>query len=174
MSAEGEKGRRGDPAWGDGAVPAAPARPKNQIPPDLVVKSQDIDIAEIILSRIRRPKAVQTLCRNRISRFEQLSTSEAHWSTTKSGGMWAFLFSCDFRTRMTTEDMTMTVRELRSALAPMEATHDVQVVLFKNDGTSQVFELEEVLSNNGHAQLEIYEAEEVETVTESGDDDDHS
>ena len=68
----------------------------------------------------------------------------------------------------------MTVRELRSALAPMEATHDVQVVLFKNDGTSQVFELEEVLSNNGHAQLEIYEAEEVETVTESGDDDDHS
>jgi hypothetical protein len=61
---------------------------KNQIPPDLVVKSQAIDMAEIILSRIRRPNAVQTLCRNRISRFEQLSTSEAHWSTTKFDGMW--------------------------------------------------------------------------------------
>jgi hypothetical protein len=48
------------------------------------------------------------------------------------------------------------------------------VVLFKNDGTSDVFELEEVLSNNGYAQIEIYEAEEAETVTESGDDDDHS
>jgi hypothetical protein len=60
------------------------------IPPDLVVKSQAIDMAEIILSRIRRPNAVHTLCRNRISRFEQLSTSEAHWSTTKSDGMWTF------------------------------------------------------------------------------------
>jgi type II secretory pathway predicted ATPase ExeA len=42
---------------------------------------------EIILSRIRRPNAVPTLCRNRISRFEQLSTSETHWSTTKSDRM---------------------------------------------------------------------------------------
>ena len=57
----------------------------------------------------------------------------------------------------------MTVRELRTALATMEANSDVQVVLFKNDGTSQVFELEEVLSLDGHAQLEIYEAEEAET-----------
>jgi hypothetical protein len=54
------------------------SRRKSQIPPDLVVKSQAIDMAEIILSRIRRPNAVHTLCRNRISRFEQLSTSEAH------------------------------------------------------------------------------------------------
>jgi hypothetical protein len=61
-----------------------------QIPPDLVVKSQTIDITKIILSRSRRPNAVQTLCRNRISRFEQLSTSEAHWSTTKSDGMCHF------------------------------------------------------------------------------------
>jgi hypothetical protein len=58
-----------------------------QIPPDLVVKSQAIDIAEINSSRIRRPNAVPMLCRNRISRFAQLSTSEAHWSTTKSDGM---------------------------------------------------------------------------------------
>ena len=67
----------------------------------------------------------------------------------------------------------MTVRELRAALAPMEATSDVQVVLFKNNGTSDVFELEEVLSLDGHAQLEIYEAEEAETVTDEGDDNDH-
>jgi hypothetical protein len=71
------------------------------------------------------------------------------------------------------EDMAMTVRELRAALAPMEANSDVQVVLFKNDGTSQVFELEEVLSLDGHAQLEIYEAEEADAVTDAGDDDDH-
>jgi len=58
------------------------------------------------------------------------------------------------------EDTTMTIRELRAALATMEATSDVQVVLFKNDGTSEVFELEEVLSNDGHAQLEIYEPED--------------
>ena len=54
----------------------------------------------------------------------------------------------------------MTVRELRDALATMEATSDVQVVLFKNDGTSEVFELEEVLRHDGHAQLEIYEPED--------------
>jgi hypothetical protein len=58
------------------------------------------------------------------------------------------------------EDTTMTVRELRAALGSMDANSDVQVVLFKNDGTSEVFELEEVLSNNGHAQLEIYEDED--------------
>jgi hypothetical protein len=60
----------------------------------------------------------------------------------------------------TGEDTTMTVRELRAALSSLEANSDVQVVLFKNDGTSEVFELEEVLGNNGHAQLEIYEPED--------------
>jgi hypothetical protein len=53
----------------------------------------------------------------------------------------------------------MTIRELRSALAPMHPESTVQVVLFKNDGTSEVFELEEVLHNDGHAQFEIYEPE---------------
>jgi hypothetical protein len=61
-----------------------------QIPPDLVVKFQAIDIAEIILPRIGRPNAAQALCRNRISSFEQPFTSEAYWSTTKSDGMWIF------------------------------------------------------------------------------------
>jgi hypothetical protein len=69
---------------------------------------------------------------------------------------------------MPDEDRAMTVRELRAALASMEASSDVQVVLFKNDGTSQVFELEEVLSNNGHAQLEIYEAEPVREENPEG------
>jgi hypothetical protein len=69
---------------------------------------------------------------------------------------------------MPDEDRAMTVRELRAALASMEANSEVQVVLFKNDGTSQVFELEEVLSNNGHAQLEIYEAEPVREENPEG------
>jgi hypothetical protein len=80
----------------------------------------------------------------------------------------AFLFSSDLRKRMTDEDRAMTVRELRAALASMEATSEVQVVLFKNDGTCDVFELEEVLSNNGHAQLEIYEAEPVREENPEG------
>jgi enoyl-CoA hydratase/carnithine racemase len=66
------------------------------------------------------------------------------------------------------EDTTMTVRELRAALSSLEANSDVQVVLFKNDGTSEVFELEEVLSNNGHAQLEIYEDEPVREEQSEG------
>jgi hypothetical protein len=53
-----------------------------------VVKSQAIDIAEFILSLIRRPHIFQTLCSNSKSRCALLSTSEAHWSTTKSDGMW--------------------------------------------------------------------------------------
>jgi hypothetical protein len=63
----------------------------SQIPPDLVVKLQTIDMAKIILPRIGRPNAAPTLCRNRISSFEQPSTSEAQWATTKSDGMWSFL-----------------------------------------------------------------------------------
>jgi hypothetical protein len=62
----------------------------------------------------------------------------------------------------------MTVRELRAALASMAANNDVQVVLFKHDGTSDVFELEEVLSNNGRAQLEIYEVEPVREENPEG------
>jgi hypothetical protein len=55
----------------------------------------------------------------------------------------------------------MKICELRVALDTMDPESDVLVVLFKNDGTSEVFELEEVLRNNGHAQLEIYEAKDV-------------
>jgi hypothetical protein len=62
----------------------------------------------------------------------------------------------------------MTVRELRAALASLEANSDVQVVLFKIDGTSQVFEFEEVLSLDGRTQLEIYEAEPVREENPEG------
>jgi hypothetical protein len=64
---------------------------KTQIPPDFVVKSQAFDIAEVILALIRQPNVVSTLWRNRQSRREWLSTSEAYGSTTKSDGMWTFL-----------------------------------------------------------------------------------
>jgi len=60
---------------------------KNHIPPDFVVKSQVIDVAEVILALIKQPNVVSTLWRNRQSRRERLSTSEAHGSTTKSGEM---------------------------------------------------------------------------------------
>ena len=62
----------------------------------------------------------------------------------------------------------MTVRELRAALTSMDMNSDVRVVLFKNDGTSEVFALEEVLSNNGRAQLEIYEDEPVPEAPSEG------
>jgi hypothetical protein len=62
----------------------------------------------------------------------------------------------------------MTVRELHAALTSIEADSDMQVVLFKHDGTSEVFELEEVLSNYGHVQLEIYEDEPVRNEPSEG------
>jgi hypothetical protein len=69
---------------------------------------------------------------------------------------------------MMDEEMAMTVRELRAALAGIEATSEVQVVLLKHDGTSQVFALEEVLSLDGHTRLEIYEAEPVREENPEG------
>jgi hypothetical protein len=54
----------------------------------------------------------------------------------------------------------MTVQALRAALATIPAMSTVQVVLFKTDGTSEVFELEDAYANNGQAQLEIYESED--------------
>src|SRR5712691_7889490 len=52
--------------------------------------AQVIDIAEVMSPFIRRLNVVQTLWRNRKSRGELLSTSEAYWSTTKYDGMWDF------------------------------------------------------------------------------------
>src|SRR5262249_19520022 len=60
---------------------------KFQIPPDLVVKTQAIDIVEVIAYLLRRSDVAQTSWRTRTSRCERLSPSEAHWSTTKFDGM---------------------------------------------------------------------------------------
>ena len=62
--------------------------PSDQIPPDLVVKYQAIDIVEVIFSLVWQRNIVQTSCRNRKSRCELLSLSGACRSTTKSGRMW--------------------------------------------------------------------------------------
>jgi hypothetical protein len=61
---------------------------KSQIPSDLVVKYQELEIIEVIVSLIWRRTIVQTSCRHRKARCEPLSPSQAHRSTTKSGGMW--------------------------------------------------------------------------------------
>jgi len=74
---------------GVGTAPLSNCSRRFQIPPDFVVKSQAIDVAEVILARIRQPNVVSTLWGNRQSRRERLSTSEAHGSTTKSDGMCA-------------------------------------------------------------------------------------
>lgn len=95
---------------------------------------------------------------------ERESNSRVPWAVAPG----AFLCSDDLHKRLTDEVIAMTVRELRTALASLEANSEVQVVLFKNDGTCDVFELEEVLSNNGHAQLEIYEAEPVREENPEG------
>jgi hypothetical protein len=85
------------------------------------------------------------------------------WAIAPGAFLFPVIFVC-----ASDKDVTMTVRELRAALASMEATSEVQVVLFKNDGTCDVFELEEVLSNNGYAQLEIYESEPVREENPEG------
>ena len=61
-----------------------------QIPPDLVVKSQGIDIIGLILPLIRGQNVVETSRKHMKSRFELLSPSKGNWFTTKSDGMWDF------------------------------------------------------------------------------------
>src|SRR5215510_16404635 len=67
--------------------PRGPYTRISQIPPDLVVKTQAIDIVEVIAYLLRRSDVVQTSWRTRKSRCERLSPPEAHWSTTKFDGM---------------------------------------------------------------------------------------
>ena len=55
----------------------------------------------------------------------------------------------------------MTIQELIDTLSQFDPARDVLVALFKNDGTSEIFEIEEIGDNNGNAQLEIYEEEEI-------------
>jgi hypothetical protein len=55
----------------------------------------------------------------------------------------------------------MTVSELIDVLSTMAPAADAVVALFKVDGTSEIFEIEDVTDNNGNAQIEIYEEEPV-------------
>ena len=57
-------------------------------PSGLVVKSQAVDITNLILQLIRHLNSVHRACRNRKSRGAVLSTSEGQWATTKFDGVW--------------------------------------------------------------------------------------
>jgi hypothetical protein len=59
----------------------------------------------------------------------------------------------------TEELYRMTIQELINTLEHFDPVQNVFVALFKNDGTSEIFEIEEIGENNGNAQLEIYEEE---------------
>ena len=72
---------------GVGTAPLSNCSRRFQIPPDFVVKSQAIDVAEAILALIRQLNLVSTLWRNRQSRRKRLSISEVHGSTAKADGM---------------------------------------------------------------------------------------
>jgi hypothetical protein len=56
----------------------------------------------------------------------------------------------------------MKIRELRAILDTMDAERDVFVALFKGDGTSEIFDIEAVRDNDGHAQLEISEEDAID------------
>ena len=51
----------------------------------------------------------------------------------------------------------MTVRELIGALETLDPDREAFVVLFKIDGTSEQFDIDDVVDYNGNAQLELNE-----------------
>jgi hypothetical protein len=53
----------------------------------------------------------------------------------------------------------MTIRQLRDILETMNPDGDAFVALFKADGSSDTFEIEDVTDKNGDAQIEIYDEE---------------
>jgi hypothetical protein len=55
----------------------------------------------------------------------------------------------------------MTIGELMATVQTMDPNHEIFVALFTSDGTSEVFDIEAVRDNLGHAQLDIYAAEEI-------------
>jgi hypothetical protein len=55
----------------------------------------------------------------------------------------------------------MTIHELVTLLNTMEPDNDVFVACFKTDGLQEIFDIEAVHDHNGHAQLDIYEEEEI-------------
>jgi hypothetical protein len=55
--------------------------------------------------------------------------------------------------------MMMTIGELTAIMQTMDPAKDIFVAFFKTDGTGEIFDIEAVHDNNGHAQLDIYEEE---------------
>lgn len=51
----------------------------------------------------------------------------------------------------------MTIQELMTVLQTMEPEKDVFVAFFKTDHTGEIFDIEGIRENNGHAQLDIAE-----------------
>ena len=53
----------------------------------------------------------------------------------------------------------MTIRQLKAILETMDPDGDAFVALFKADGSSDTFAIEDVTDKNGDAQIEIYDEE---------------
>jgi hypothetical protein len=66
------------------------------------------------------------------------------------------------------KEETMTISELVAAVQTLDSGNDVFVAFFKTDGTGEVFDIEAVQENNGHAQLDIYEEGETSDANGNG------
>ena len=53
----------------------------------------------------------------------------------------------------------MTIGELVATVQTMDLAHDIFVAFFKTDGSAEVFDIEAIRDNDGHAQLDISEEE---------------
>ena len=62
----------------------------------------------------------------------------------------------------------MTIYELIATVQTMDPDHEIFVALFKSDGTSEVFDIEAVRDNHGHAQLDISEEADAEEADGNG------
>jgi hypothetical protein len=66
------------------------------------------------------------------------------------------------------KETIMTIQELVTVLNTLEAEKEVFVACFKTDGTGEIFDIEAVHDNDGHAQLDIYEEEEISPEAGNG------
>jgi hypothetical protein len=62
----------------------------------------------------------------------------------------------------------MKIQELIAHLQAMNPEKEALVALFKVDGTSELFEIEEFSDTDGNAQLEIYEEDEDDEDEDEG------
>jgi hypothetical protein len=66
------------------------------------------------------------------------------------------------------QEIAMTIHELVTVLNTMEPEKEAFVAFFKTDETAELFDIEAVHDYNSHAQLEIYEEEEVSVEEGNG------